>query len=127
MRGVPIPHDLPEESTNEAACFDEDIELGQYRRELLEWALDELLTRHTFVTLVLGCGVYGSGNLSQQSQLVMLRGHIGPCERIAKFLGVKVGKEVGMLRRAAAALAAIEDEVRDREESEEATGRNSWS
>ena len=77
-------------------------------RELVDWAEYELSVHHTWVALVLGCGVHGDRDAppAQRSQLLKLRGD-GNTEarmRIARSLGVRVGAkvmELGRLRRAA--------------------------
>lgn len=71
---------------------------------LIEWANADLAIRDTFLELVLGCGVHGGRDLppARRSQLMKLRGdgNTDARQRIASCLGVRVGVEVGRLRRA---------------------------
>ena len=72
--------------------------------ELLAWADDELALYQTYVRFVLGGGhANGDAPPAQRSQLRKLRGggNVGARMRIAHFLGVKVGPELGRIRRAA--------------------------
>ena len=66
--------------------------------ELLAWVEAELATRHSFITLILGCGVYGSDDLppAQRSQLMKLRGsgNADARMRIARCLGVRTSRAV---------------------------------
>ena len=66
------------------------------------WALDLLVTRHTFLTIVLGCGVHASREipLKERSHFARLRGDLNvvPRMNIASALGVPTLAEVGRLK-----------------------------
>ena len=102
LRGVPVrPGDYEHQASgSKLACL------------LLEWAEAELTKRQAFVALVLGCGVHTSREVppAQRSRLAELRGGRNTEARmcIAQSLGVRVGTEVGHLRRAAAAWRAMQ-------------------
>ena len=74
---------------------------------LLAWAEAELAVHRAFIALVLGCGVHAASSHdlppAQRGHLAKLRGdgNTGVRMRIAGFLGVRVGAELGRLRRAA--------------------------
>ena len=70
---------------------------------LLRWADDELETYHNFYRVVIGGGVHGDRDVApaQRSQLLKLRGdgNTDVRMRIARALGVRVGEELGQVRR----------------------------
>ena len=74
------------------------------RRRCLLWALDLLVARHTFLTIVLGCGVHASREipLKDRSHFARLRGDINivPRMSIASALGVPTLAEVERLKSA---------------------------
>ena len=71
--------------------------------ELETWADDELETYHNFYRVVIGGGVHGDRDVApaQRSQLLKLRGdgNTDVRMRIARALGVRVGEELGQVRR----------------------------
>jgi len=102
--------------------------------ELLAWADDELALHQTYMSIVLGGVVHGNRDVApaQRSQLRKLRGdgNVGARMRIAKCLGVRVGPELGRIRRAALAWRTITEGGEKRgevasEEEEDSEGGDS--
>ena len=110
------------------------MSLVKQHLELLEWAEGELENHRTFIALLLGCGVLGSGSgdvggdgdgngdgngdgggggdgapAMRPNLLSKLRGdgNTDARMRIARCLGVRTGVELGRLRRAAAVWRGI--------------------
>jgi len=97
LRGVPLRREDFEVAETQGPS---DIEVC---RQLLYWVQGELELHATFRSVVLGCGVHGSDDLppAQRSSLRKLRGIGGASERIAQYVGVRVGVDLQRLHRAA--------------------------
>lgn len=100
LKGVPLcPQDLPLSYAKEG----DRLEL---RRSLLVWLENELHVRYIWDSLVLGSGLSRHHPLPDENQLSKLRGmrNTEVRMRLAGYIGVRIGAEMGRIRRAHAAL-----------------------